>query len=134
MVDVETDLYDEVARAVLAEHPAAFVSGEHVLAPPSFPALFLECSSNAELASAADSSGDEVAASVTFTASVYSASPDGARAECKAIAQVVDARMRFRNMSRISAQFIDNAADPSVTRFVARYAGVAGSDDYIYRR
>lgn len=125
MIDVEADIYSMAAEAVLERFPDAYVSGEHVSAPPMFPALFLEQSLSAELESARDSSREENANALTWTASVYSNSRSGAKAECKAILEIVDAQMRRANMTRLSAQPIDNAADPSIYRMVGRWSGVA---------
>lgn len=125
MIDVEADIYSMAAEAVIAEFPGAYVSGEHVTTPPMFPAVFLEQTLSAELESARDSSGEENANALTWTANVYSNSRSGAKAECKAIMATLDAQMRRANMTRLSAQPIDNAADPSIYRMAGRWAGVA---------
>ena len=126
MIDARSDLYDEIARAVLAAFPGAYVSSEHVISPPMFPAVFVEQAASAELDSSRDSSLAENANTLTFTVNVYSNSKSNAKQECTAILQVIDERMRIRNMRRVTARPIDNAADPSIYRLIGRYTGEIG--------
>ena len=134
MIDGQIELYDEIARAVLAEFPDAYVSGEHVISPPMFPAVFVEQVSSVELDSGRDSSLEENFNTITWTVNVYSNSESDAKQECEAILQLVDGRMRLRNMRRITARPVDNAADPSIYRLVGRYTGVIDKNGNLYRR
>lgn len=134
MIDIETGLYDELARLVLAEYPDAFVANEHVLAPPTFPAVFIEQTFSSELDAAKDSSQEENANAIIWTVNVYSNSQSSAKQECRAILQIIDRRMRFYNMKRLTARPIDNAADPSIYRYVGRYTGVVDKNGNMYWR
>jgi hypothetical protein len=134
MIDIEADLYDELARLVLERWPGAYVAGEHVLSPPSFPAVFIEQTFSSEVDACRDSSGDENADAVTWTVNVYSNSASDARGECRAILQAVDAHMRRRNMKRLTARPIDNALDPSIYRYVGRYTGIVDKHGTMYWR
>lgn len=134
MIDIETDLYDELARLVLAEAPNAYVSGEHVITPPRFPAVFIEQTFSSELDAAKDSSGEENANAIIWTINVYSNSQSNAKQECRAILQVIDQRMRHYNFKRLTARPIDNAADPSIYRYVGRYTGIVGKNGNMYWR
>ena len=134
MIDARSDLYDEIARAVLAAFPGAYVSSEHVISPPMFPAVFVEQAASAELDSSRDSSLAENANTLTFTVNVYSNSKSNAKQECTAILQVIDERMRIRNMRRVTARPIDNAADPSIYRLIGRYTGVIDKNGNMYWR
>lgn len=134
MIDIETDLYDELARLVLADYPDAYVASEHVIAPPAFPAVFIEQTFSSELDGAKDSSGEENANAIIWTVNVYSNSQSSAKQECRAILQIIDQRMRHYNFKRLTARPIDNAADPSIYRYVGRYTGIVGSNGNMYWR
>lgn len=134
MIDIETWLYDELARAVLAEFPDAYVASQHEVSPPRFPAVFVEQSLSSELDGCRDSSGEENANSVTWTVSAYSNSESDARGECRRILGIVDARLRLHNMKRLTARPVDNAADPSIYRYVGRYTGAVDKDGTMYWR
>lgn len=134
MIDVEIDVFDRVARAILKECPGAYVSSMHVTAPPQFPAVSLIETSNIEQASMADSSDGENASAVAYTMNVYSNSATSAKEECRRIAAIASAEMRAMNMTRLMCEPIDNAADPSIYRIVARYAGLVDKNHVMYRR
>ena len=134
MIDIETGLYDELARLVLAEFPDAYVSSEHVITPPKFPAVFIEQTFSSELDMAKDSSCEENANAIIWTLNVYSNSQASAKQECRAILQIIDRRLRRYNMKRLTARPIDNAADPSIYRYVGRYTGVVDKDGNMYWR
>ncbi len=134
MIDIETPLYDELARLVLAEFPEAYVAGQHEVSPPYFPAVFIEQTFSSELDACRDSSGEENANAVIWTVNVYSNSESGAREQCRRILAIVDERLRLRNMKRLTARPIDNAADPSVYRYVGRFTGIVGKDGTTYWR
>ena len=134
MIDVEEDIFDELARLVLAAYPGAYVSGEHVEVPASFPAVSIIETSNKVEESCEDTSGSEVAAELAYTVNVYSNSASGAKRECKAIMNLIDERMRLRNMRRSFSGPVGNEADPSIYRLTASYVGSVDRDGYCYRR
>lgn len=134
MIDIETSLYDELARLVLAEVPDAYVSSEHVITPPKFPAVFIEQSFSSELDMAKDSSSEENANAIIWTVNVYSNSQTNAKQECKKILSIIDRRMRLYNMKRLTARPIDNSADPSIFRYVGRFTGLVDKNGYMYWR
>ncbi len=134
MIDVEVDLFDELARAILAEYPESFVSSEYVEAPPQFPAISIIETNNVTNEGTEDSSGEEVMAALTYTVNVYSNSQSNAKQECKAILNVIDKRMRLCNMTRIMSSTVDNARDPTVYRMIARYTGFVDRNLVMYSR
>lgn len=134
MIDFEIDMFDEAARAAMAVCPEVYATSEHVTVPPRFPALWIEETVNASIDSREDSSGEEQASSLTYTVNVYSNSQSAPKQECKTILQAVDAVMLHRNFTRVMAQTIDNAADPTIYRMVARYTGEVSADGTYYRR
>ena len=134
MIDVEVQVFDEVARAVLAEYPEAYVSGEHVEVPASFPAVSIIEAVNQVDESRQDSSDDENAAVLSYSVNVYSNSKSGAKMECKAVMGIIDDKMRSMNMRRTFSRPVNNAADPSIYRLVARFTGLVDKNDVFYRR
>jgi hypothetical protein len=134
MIDAEEELFDELARLVLEASPGAYVSGEHVEVPARFPAVSIIETSNKVEESREDTSGSEVAAELGYTVNVYSNSASGAKRECKAIMEVIDERMRLRNMRRAFSGPVSNEADPSIYRLTASYAGSVDRNGICYRR
>lgn len=134
MIDVEVEMYNTLANAVLERFPDAYVSGEHVITPPMFPAVFIEQTFSSEVDHMSDSSGEENGNALTWTFNVYSNSLSDARSECKAILQICDRIMRGWNFKRLTARPTDNAADPSIFRLVGRYTGVVDKRHRMYWR
>lgn len=134
MIDIETGLFDELARLVLAEVPEAYVSSEHVISPPRFPAVFIEQTFSSELDVAKDSSQEENANAIIWTVNVYSNSQTSAKQVCRRILEIIDQRLRRYNMKRLTARPIDNAADPSIYRYVGRYTGLVDKNGNMYWR
>ena len=134
MIDFEVTIFDELARLIIAEYPTAYVSSEHVLAPPSFPAVFMEQTYSSEVDSGRDSSGEENLNAIIWTINVYSNSESNARDECKRILAIVDEHLRSLNMKRVTARAIDNATDPSIYRYMGRFTGIVDKYGNLYWR
>ena len=134
MIDVEEDVFDEVARAVLDAYPEAYVSGEYVEVPASFPAVTIIEAVNQVDETRQDSSDDENGAVLSFAVNVYSNSMSNAKRECRAIMGIVDDKMRSLNMRRTFSRPVNNAADPSIYRLVARFTGMVDKNNVFYRR
>lgn len=135
MIDVETDIFDEIARAILDEFPNTYISGEHSLStPPMFPAVYIEQSLTSEHEAGRDSSNEENFNTLTFTISVFSNSELDAKSECKAILHIADTKMRSLNFRRSTFMPLDNASDPSITRYISRYIGLVDKNNVLYWR
>ncbi len=134
MIDVEADLYDEIAKLVLESYPSAYVTGENVEIPASFPAVSIIEAVNQAEESREDTSDSENAAILSYSVNVYSNSASEAKQECRAIMKLIDERMRLLNMRRSFSRPVNNAADPSIYRLVARFTGMVDRNDVFYRR
>lgn len=134
MIDVEADLYDEIAKLVLESYPNAYVTGENVEIPASFPAVSIIEAVNQTEESREDTSDSENAAILSYSVNVYSNSASEAKQECRAIMKLIDERMRLLNMRRSFSRPVNNAADPSIYRLVARFTGMVDRNDVFYRR
>lgn len=134
MIDYEVDIFDELARLVLAEYPEAFVSNEYVRVPSQFPAVFILEASNVEERSMVSSHEGEEGAALTYEVQVAHPSRDGGKATCKSIVGILADRMRMRNFARTMCMPVDNSEDPTVYRMVARFTGVIDRFGTHYRR
>lgn len=134
MIDIEVSLFNELAELIYEEFPNAYIASEHILTPPMFPAVFIEQTFSSEVDSRRDSSMEENANAIIWTINVYSNSQSHGKEECKAILGIIDGRLRMYNMKRLTARPIDNAADPSIFRYVGRYTGLVDKDGTMYWR
>ena len=134
MIDVEVDLFNKLATAIIEEFPDVYISSEHVLTPPMFPAVFIEQTFSSEVDQMRDSSGEENGNAIIWTFNIYSNSESDASGECRRILQIADTIMRRWNFKRLTARPTDNAADPSIYRYVGRYTGIIDKRHITYWR
>lgn len=134
MVDIEVDLFDELARLVLASYPSAYVTGELVPVPATFPAVSIEEVSNTSARSMEDSSGLEMGANLTYEVQVAHPSDDDGKRVCRAILALLSDRMEQLNFDRTTMRPVKNEEAPSIYRMVARYIGVVDRNGTHYRR
>ena len=134
MVDIEAEVYDRCAKAVLEIEPEAFTTSTYVAAPASFPALHVSEISNVTDTRHMDSALKEKFSIVTYQSDVYSNLRSGAKRQAKKMAQAVDEAMLAMGLTRTYMGTVSNPADTSVYRISARYTAVAGDDKRIYRR
>lgn len=133
MIDVEIDIFDQVATAILEEYPEAYISSEYVEAPPQFPAVSIVESHNITNQSTEDSSLDENASILTYSVNIYSNSAISAKQDCKGILNVLNDKMHRLNMTRTMCSVVDNARDPTVYRMSATYMAVVDKHNRLYR-
>lgn len=134
MIDIEIDVFDQVARAVSAVSPDAYVTSRYVLKPPSFPCVVLIETSNLSDERRADSSGIERASRLRWQAQVFSNSEHHGKRECKQIMGTVCDAMNMAGFARVVCRQVDNSADPTITRMVAEFTATVDSALRVYRR
>lgn len=134
MVDIEADIFDRAARAVIGVEPDAFVTSGYVQAPASFPAMMMYEISNITDDSRLDSSKREKSSVVTYQADVYSNLRSGAKQQAREVMSALDSVMLSLNFTRTYMQPMMNSADTSVYRLTARYTAVADENGKLYRR
>ena len=134
MIDIEVDIFDKVARAVMDEFPEAFCSSVHVQAPASFPAVFVREISNVTATDRLDSDQREKASFVSYQVDVYSNLRLGARTQAKKISQLVDGLLVSMNFNRTYSAPTENPADSEVYRITMRYTALVDESNRIYRR
>lgn len=134
MIDVENEVFHSVATDVRAECPDIYVVGEYVKTPPKFPCVSLVEMDNQSYQRTEDSSGSENHVSVMYEVNIYSNKTVGKKAECKAIAALIDERMLALGFARTMLQPIPNLDDATIYRMVGRYSAVISKDKVFYRR
>ena len=73
-------------------------------------------------------------AQVLYEVNVYSNKKSGKKAECKAIAALIDSKMEALGFTRILLNPVPNEEDATIYRIVARYRAIVSKNKVIYRR
>lgn len=134
MIDVENMVFNTVATDVRAKYPDIYMVGEYVKTPPKFPCVSLVEMDNQSYQQTEDSGSVENHASVMYEVNIYSNKTAGKKAECKAIAALIDERMLALGFARTMLQPIPNLDDATIYRMVGRYSAVISKDKVLYRR
>jgi hypothetical protein len=134
MIDVENDIFNDVATAVRTKYPDIYMVGEYVKTPPRFPCVSLVEMDNQSYQRTEDSGSVEKHASLMYEVNIYSNKQVGKKAECRAIAALIDERMLALGFARTMLQPIPNLDDATIYRMVGRYSAVISKDKVIYRR
>ena len=134
MINIETEVFNEVSAKVREEYPNIYMSGEYVKSPPSFPATSLVEMDNNVYTSTQTSSDNENHASLMYEVNTYSNKVKGKKSECKAIMTLIDNEMIRLGFTRTMLQPIPNMDDATIYRMTARYTAIVSKDKTIYRR
>ncbi|MDD6715719.1 MAG: hypothetical protein PUF49_05015 [Firmicutes bacterium] len=143
MIDIESEIYNSIRTAVLAKYPKCYTADAILLTPPSYPCVYVIESDNTSYRKTTDSGSNENHASVMYTIEIYSnkvggiikgKAVPGKKAECKAIAEIIDQVMLDMGFERILLQQIPNINDATIYRMVGRYGATVSKDKVIYRR
>ena len=134
MINIETELFNDVAMEVREYYPNIYMTGEYVKSPPSFPAASLVEMDNTVYENSQTSSENENHATLMYEVNVYSNKTKGKKTECKEIISLIDAEMTSLGFSRIMLQPIPNMDDATIYRMTARYRAVVSKDKKIFRR
>ena len=134
MIDIESQVFDRVAKRVREQFPNIFMTGEYVSSPASFPAASLVETDNSIRESTIDSGSNENHVNVMYEANVYSNKTTGKKSECKAIMALIDAEMTAMGFVRSTLTPIPNEYDSTIYRMVGRYRAAVSADHKIFRR
>lgn len=134
MIDIETELFSEIAGKLREKYPKIFVTGEYVKAAASFPCVSLVEIDNSTLRNSQTQDNGENHVTVTYELNVYSNKATGKKAECKEIAGFIDEILLRLNFNRIMLKPVPNFQDASIYRMLGRYRAVISKDMTIYRR
>ena len=124
MIDYENKIFGIIYQAVTDYDSNIYVTKEKSVAPPSFPAVYVEQTDSYNPPEyAMVSSYEEVAARVVTTVEVYSNKPSGKRQEAKSILTVVDDALRRNGFRRTTQNYLDltDSNNTAIIRLLARY-------------
>ena len=134
MIDIQIDVFDAVAKAVLAEFPNAYLVDENISVPPSLPCVcFVERDNSANIATL-DSSDNENHARIMFELDVYSGKLNDRKREARQIAAIADNKLQKLGFVRMMLSPVENILDSSVYRIKGRYQAIVSKNKVIYRR
>ncbi len=134
MIDIENSVFNTVAKAVRTAYKDIHIVGEYVMTPPKFPSVSLVEMDNQSYQNTEDSGSSENHASLMYEVDIYSNKKVGKKAECKAIAKIIDEQMLALGFARRFLQPIPNWDDATIYRIKGRYSAIVSKDEVIYRR
>lgn len=134
MIDIENELFTEIATSVRTEFPGAYVVGEYVNAPSKFPAVYIVEQDNTVNRATRDTGGIENFADVMYQVDIFSNKNKGKKAECKAIASFIDGMFARFGFTRSFLSPISNIDDGTIYRITGRWIATVGKNNEIYRR
>lgn len=133
MIDIESTVFDRVAKAFSAEYPDGSRYGESTAAPAKFPCLTLVEVDNYTYDQSLTSDMKEHHAWLMYEVNAYSNKVAGAKQECKAIMELVDNEMLAIGFTRMFCNQTKNE-ETKIYRMTARYRAVVSEDHRIYRK
>lgn len=134
MIDVNNEVFTNVATAVRDNHIATTVTGEYTRKPSKFPAVTLDETSNVMVDRLEDSSNEERFAGVTYRLQVFSNKESGKKAEARAIFATADAEMRRMGFRRVAYTTTPEIYESTVYNITATYEAVVSAAGYVYKR
>lgn len=134
MINIEEELFSEIASNVRKKYSKVYMVGEYVKSPSSFPCVSMVEMDNSVYTRSQTSVGDENHAQLMYEVNVYSNKTKGKKTECKSIIAYIDELMLNRGFTRTMLQPIPNMDDATIYRMIARYTGVVSKNKEIFRR
>lgn len=143
MIDIETKIFKIIYDAVMAYDDSIYVTSESSMAPPSFPAVYVEQIDSYNPLQFRISSHEELYAAVVTDVQVYSNKRSGKKAEAKSILTVIDDALRTAGLQRTTMNYVDltdnrnssvSNRNQSIIRILGRYECLADKDGNIYAR
>lgn len=121
MIDIESWVYDPIAKALRTEFTGINVTSEYVRAPSEFPHTSIVESDNYTSTGRLDTADTERFATVMYEVNVYSNKASGKKSEARAILKKIDEMMYARNFTRIAMTPVPNMEESTIYRLTARY-------------
>ena len=132
MTDIENLIIDKVDKALETGGYKDILGSSYQDVPASFPWVFFEQADSYESVDKHSSSRDNNYDIVVFEADIYSNKDSGAKAECKAIMQIIDNELALMGFARMTAQSMRPASEGYKARLFARYRAEVDRNKYIY--
>lgn len=134
MIDIENEIFSVVSKSVKKKYPKAFITGEYVKSPSSFPCISITEIENSVYEKTQTSQNAENHAVLIYEVNVYSNKVKGKKAECKAVVSIIDDEFLKLGFTRTMLNPIPNETDATIYRMVARYRVYVSKDKVLYRR
>ncbi len=131
IIDIESDIFNDVANALRTAYPEVNVYGDYSVTPSKFPCVFLTEIDN-RILQRMRTNNIENAVQCTYEANVYSNKPSQKKTEAKAIANAIDVIFNELGFTRTFRQQIPNVNDATIYRIVCRYEAVIDKNLVIY--
>ena len=133
MIEFESLIFTPIATAIRAQFQGAYVTGEYVPIPASFPAVSIVEMDSVPTRSTQDSGSLENTVDVMYEVNVYSNRTKGKKIEAKSIIALVDTMLQHYGFRRTYCQPVQNMNDATIYRIVARYTATVSKDLVVYR-
>jgi len=134
LIDIETEIFNQIATELRNEFDPISIYGENVKVPAKFPAVMIEEKANSVYQRTQDSGNIENHAQLMYEVNVYSNKKTSKKSECKAIFKVIDDVFASMGFTRILKDSIPNLEDGTIYRMIGRYSAVASASGKTYRR
>lgn len=130
MIDYEVKVFNRVhAKVAPLCAKNKFVSTMIPDVKTGFPAASLIELDNRTVRSLQSSTPKENFAQITYQLEVFAKT----KSECRKVFSAADDEMIAMNFTRISGQYVDNAGNTEVLRYVGRYQAMVDVDGNLYR-
>jgi hypothetical protein len=134
MIDLNNEVFTNVAKAVRDNHVGTTVVGENTRKPSKFPTVTIDESENVMVDRLEDSSKEEKFAGVTYRLQVFSNKQSGKKVEVRAIFATADAEMRRMGFQRVTFTTTPEIYESTVYQITATYEAVVSAAGYVYER
>lgn len=123
MMDVISNIFDDIYNAVITQYPDADLATHYVNQPASFPHLQLWDESNTAGRMDMNLSGDECFSNIVIHFEAFDNTLDGQGVDnVKGIFALIDPVMRLKGYRRTYYAPVPNYDDASIYREIARYS------------
>lgn len=132
MVDIESAVINYVSAALRSAFSGIYITSEYVPVPSSFPAVSIEEKDNSTYKPTMDIAGKENHSTLMYEINIYSNLSSGKKAECKAIASLIDTKMQEMGFGRVGCNPLELPnADRTKYRMFMRYRCVVDANKAI---
>ena len=129
MIDHEVDIFNEMYTVVAPLCASKKFVSSQIISPTALPAASLIEMDNSTVRERQSSTPGENYAVITYQLDVFAKT----KSQCREVFKTADDRMILLGFNRMSANYIDNNANTSVHRYVARYRAEIDPEGIIYR-
>lgn len=132
MIDIESTVFNKIAKALRLEFPDIYVGSEETSNLAKFPAVTIVEQDNS-VVQRMRTLNIENAVSLMYEVQIFSNAIGGyKKVEAKEIVAVVNREFTKIGFTRVQSGPLPNLQDNTITRYVARYEAVADKDFWIY--